>query len=355
MKILHLLAILLFIFTACRDEEQAAPTQAAVAPRALPPGADVIFWSTRNVDAPGPMGPSHLYVLDIEDGTVVQIAFQAHHYEHVAVSHDRRYIAATRHLNPDGSPSASVWVLDLETQAETRLAPQFFQAGNGGVDWSPDGFVYFAAQPDESGPSNLYRARPDGSQVTQLTFLEHNPRSVPPEPAIVGDVSVSADGSRLAFMRAVAVEQAGAWVLKPQIWVMNAAGGEARMVFDGGDEAGTYGHDLIGAFDPEISPDGTKIVFSRTDTAHRNFPDTVDTAHDLWIINVDGSGLRRLTQPGPASIVPDWRGDVIIYTTYDEAGNYIGLMSIAPDGAHMRRLERGVDLWDGGRMGKFLP
>lgn len=136
------------------------------------------------------MGPSHLYVLDSEGGAVTQVTFEALHYEHAAVSHSHRYIASTRHLNPYGSPSASVWVLDLETQSETRLVPQFFQAGNGGVDWSPAGFVYFAAQPEKAGPSNLYRARPDGSQITQLTFFEHDPRAVPPEPAIVGDVSV---------------------------------------------------------------------------------------------------------------------------------------------------------------------
>ncbi|MFQ5407415.1 MAG: hypothetical protein ACE5FI_03205 [Anaerolineales bacterium] len=53
--------------------------------------------------------------------------------------------------------------------------------------------------------------------------------------------------------------------------------------------------------------------------------------------------------------MPDWRGDMIIYTAYDKTAHYIGLMSIGPDGTRMRRLETEVDRWEGGRMGKFLP
>ena len=36
-----------------------------------------------------------------------------------------------------------IWVIDLERKTERHLVPDFFTAGNGGVDWSADGSIYF--------------------------------------------------------------------------------------------------------------------------------------------------------------------------------------------------------------------
>jgi len=95
--------------------------------------------------------------------------------------------------------------------------------------------------------------------------------------------------------------------------------------------------------------------FSQTDTNFRNFPSSIKTAHNLWVIGLDGGGLSRLTEPGPVSIIPDWHNNRILYTEYSEKDQYIGLVLMNPDGTGKKRLETNLDLWCGGRHGKFIP
>lgn len=59
------------------------------------------------------------------------------------------------------------------------------------------------------------------------------------------------------------------------------------------------------AFDPQISPDGSRVVYVR---------DVMDTMKDrarseLWIVNVDGSGHRRLTGGDGQESSPRWSPD----------------------------------------------
>jgi tricorn protease len=67
------------------------------------------------------------------------------------------------------------------------------------------------------------------------------------------------------------------------IWVMNANGSHPRK--------------LVGmAWTPAWSPDGTKVAFVRS----------VRGNTDIYVIGVNGKGLRRLTyNPGPDDS-PDW-------------------------------------------------
>ncbi|HEX7979571.1 MAG TPA: LpqB family beta-propeller domain-containing protein [Gemmatimonadaceae bacterium] len=58
-------------------------------------------------------------------------------------------------------------------------------------------------------------------------------------------------------------------------------------------------------WEPKWSPDGTKIVFSATDAAL--------STHSLWVVNVDGTGLKKLTTALPADVLgpdsPAWSPD----------------------------------------------
>src|SRR5262245_8173518 len=59
------------------------------------------------------------------------------------------------------------------------------------------------------------------------------------------------------------------------------------------------------ALDPQISPDGKRIVYVRQSadrmTDRRNF--------NLWIVNADGSGHRPLTSGNQADSSPRWSPD----------------------------------------------
>jgi Tol biopolymer transport system component len=343
---LALLVLLIGGCTSTRPVDQQAPIGATSRVRvaAIPSDAAIVFWSTRNSGKP--LDRAHLYVTDIEGRTVTQLTFEPHGYEHVAISRDRRYIASTRHTSPLLRPGvSSVWVTDLVAGTDAQLVPEFHHSGGGGVGWSPDGYVFFAAQPVKGQGYNIFKIRPDGSGLKQLTHLVINPTSVPPDPAFLGDVSVSQDGSLVPYVRGVARKHGNDWAMKPQIWVMNADGTNQRMVHDGGPEVGRRGDSWIGAYDPEISPDNRQVVFSQTDTAHTNFPKLINQAHNIWVRNLDGSGLR----------IPHWQDGLILYTEYSEADGYTGIALIRPDGTGKKRLDGRMELWRGGRHARFIP
>jgi len=327
---------------------RSAATVVSVDVRRIPPDAAIVFHSTRSHRGPD------IYTMNAA-GTVTQVTFLSapasdQPYEHVAVSYDRRYIAVNRYLKGGAGPTG-VWVIDLEQKTERRLLSDFFTAGNGGVDWSADGFLYFAARMAPGDKEGIFRIRPDGSELKPLISLD------PTDPGLVGDVSVSEDSTMLAYIRAVGIKTPSRVVLKTQVWVARIDGTGQRMVDDGGPELGNQGGAPIGDFDPEISPDNKYVVFSRTNTEHVNFKSSFDTAHDIWVASLDGSRpARRLTRPGPISIVPDWHGNKIIYTEFSEANNVSGLVMIDPDGSGYQRLEPNLrSQLDSGQAGKWIP
>jgi len=323
----------------------------------LPDNAALIFWSTRNEASE--LGPRNLYVANISGGSVTQMTFSAKEYEHAALSFDRRYIAASRTVND----LSQLYLIDLKNRTEARVLPTYNRVAVGGVDWSPDGFVFFQAQQVDGGACQIYKMKPDGTQLVQLTSLVQDPLATPPDPAIVTDVSVSEDGSKVAYVRGFAAPfEDGSYGTKPQIWVMNSDGTNQHLVYDDPRAAGTHGNDVIGAFDPEFSPDNSKLVFSRTNLDYANFPQYgVSTAQDIVTLNADGTGgLFSVTVPGPVSILGDWQNGKIVYTEYWDAAvigsgtNYTGATTINPDGTGKTRLEPSLALWRGARHVKFI-
>lgn len=317
--------------------------------RPIPAQADIVFHSARSG-----LGPE-IYTMRLDGSGLTQVTFLSPRpvdqpYEHVAVSFDRKMLAVNRYLRGGAGPTG-VWVIDLERGLETRIAPDFFAAGYGGVDWSPDGFLYFAGRAKPSARSGIYRSRPDGSGLTALFVLEDK------DPGYVGDLSVAEDGSMIAYVRAIVPNPATPNVLKTQVWVARSDGTQRRMVDDGGPELGSQGGFPIGDFDPEQSPDNRYVVFSRTNTKHVNFPGSLATAHDIWVAPVDRSKpARRLTRPGPISMVPDWQDGEILFTEINQADDYAGLALIHPDGTGYRRIgPPATGLRDFGSAGKFIP
>lgn len=162
--------------------------------------------------------------------------------------------------------------------------------------------------------------------------------------------SWSPDGSRIAYV----VLPTDGWF---QVWVADADGGGAEMV--------TVGKE------PSWSPDGTKIVSRKTDwtlaivdlesseetvlttaageydqhsepswdptgdrIVFKRSPGLVD--EELWMVNADGSGLRRLTMPGAAQYDrnAEWSPDGQAIVFERETSNLGGaqLFTIDPDG-----------------------
>ena len=304
---------------------------------ALPSDAAIIFASMRWKQNRKKFGQWELYVMNRDGGNVERMTFGGRNYNHAAVSPDWQFIAA---VTKEEGDAQALWIYDLKKQTETRLVPDFRVAGAGGVDWSRDGFIYFAGRADKKGQGDVYTILPDGTKLTNVTNT--------PEGEM--DVSVSEDGQFVAFVRLVRSGRK----LKTQIWRMNSNGTDQRMVYDGGSDWGSQGKWPLGGYDPEFSPDNSKVIFSRTNTNYDNFR---QGAHDICISNADGTGFEVLTRtPGPIQMIPDWKDDLILYTEFNEKEQYVGMVTISPAGTNRKRLEGPFEeIWDGGRHGKFVP
>jgi len=312
---------------------RAAEATRSVRLAAIPASAAIVFHRD-----------DRIYVMDEDGGNVTQISFTGgRHLEHVAVSYDRKRIVTNYFADPRrGGASSKMLLLDLAAGTETDLVPDFVMAGNGGVEWDPAGNVYFAgvqttpvASPRSrgdfvrnAGANDVWRVHFDGTNLQRLTDTPDEGEA---------DVSVSEDGRFVTYM--------STHIDPPNdttaIWMSNADGSGRKLVVQGGKMKESSVHD------PEFSPDGTQIVFSKVNPDFHNFKNdpNADTAHDLWVIGTDGTGMRRITQPGPISVIPDWVDSKILFLELtDRGGVYRGVSLVNPDGTGYRRLRDDVNI-----------
>ncbi len=110
---------------------------------------------------------------------------------------------------------------------------------------------------------------------------------------------------------------------------------DSEEVTQGLDQESTEGQDRFAS----CSPDGKRLVFWRERAGSDG---TLQTA--VFIVNVDGSGLRQLTPWKMLAGDPDWspKGDLIVFAThpllvFDTSGRS-ELYTMRPDGSGMHAL-----------------
>jgi hypothetical protein len=311
-------------------------TAAARSIRAMPAGAEIVY----------PAGGS-VYTMRADGSSITPLASGLRRtFEHATISPDRRWLVGNEQGPPTaaGQSTSKIWLYDLEKGTETQLLPHFRMAGNGGhLKWDSQGFIYFCGVEKDPFPApkaraefianaaanEVYKVKYDGTGLTRLTQTSDRGEA---------DVDLSNDGSLVTFMD-TKIQPPDDYT---EIWVMNSDGTNRRFVYKGGKPGVDSVHD------PAFSPDGKKIAFSKVNPAFKNFREKPDanTAHDLYTINIDGTGLTRITQPGPISIAPDWRQDFILYFEATDRENppYVGIAMIRPDGTGHRRLKGNTNL-----------
>jgi len=179
-------------------------------------------------------------------------------------------------------------------------------------------------------PYDIYKANPDGTDLVRLT----NNATYDAEPV------VSPDGKQIVF----GSQRDGDF----DIYIMNADGSNVRRLTD------RVGYDG----GPWFSPDGTKIVwrawYPETKAERDQWKDCMEKNYivavplDLWVMDADGSNKRMILKNGATNFAPSWHPDgnrIIFASNMDDwredikqFGHNFELYLINIDGRGLERL-----------------
>lgn len=215
-------------------------------------------------------------------------------------------------------PNLDIWLFDEPGGGPVRLTDH--PALDYNAAFSPDGrWVVFTSE--RSGRPDLYALELDG---------EGEPVRLTQGDAMDDAATFSPDGTRLAF---VSTRDGNA-----DIFVMPFAPGDATA----DERAMNVTRRAGGDFNPVFSPDGRSIAFSRQDTLWTTDIATrglVSYGVDLYVMDADGSNVRRISEHGPG---PDLDGlpvgRVSGSPAWSSDGRTIYYYRIDGDGAAIRRV-----------------
>jgi dipeptidyl aminopeptidase/acylaminoacyl peptidase len=142
--------------------------------------------------------------------------------------------------------------------------------------WSPDGkrIAFLSAR---DGQIDIWAAAPDGGDLKRVTN----------EKSAKHAIRWSPDGTKIAYI--------GNREKKQDIYIVAAAGGEATQLTKDTNEWDES------RWAPAWSPDGKQIAFVSNRSDYY--------ADDLWLINADGTHLRKITTDTRVMTDPEWSPD----------------------------------------------
>ena len=206
-------------------------------------------------------------------------------------------------FSTDWGGGPHIWIVGTDGSNLRQLTTNMTQGPGGPSEsrefepsWSPDGSrIAFAS--DATGVFNIWVIGPDGLNLTRLT-------SGPDDRTPIWSPS----GFQIVFTS----ERSGSGA----IWIVNGDGTNLRTVSSLGTEN-----------NPSFSPDGLQLVFSSSQDSGGS---------NLFVINTDGTGLRRLTTGNFNDFHPSWSARGIVFDS-NRTGT-IALWLIQPDGSGLQAL-----------------
>jgi TolB protein len=235
-------------------------------------------------------------------------------------------IAFRRYLGPDRTQGA-IFIAAPDGSGERQLTHPTKRQSDDYPDVAPDG-TWVAFERCQPG-CGIFRVNADG---TGLRRIDHGcpPGRLPPRCVESSYAAISPDGTEIAFQRAFGrirhdqIDHQG-------IYRMRLDGTHVRRVSLPAKRAAEDTQ-------PQWSPDGTKIVFTRF-----NYGATRPRGGEaLFTVNADGSGRRKLTPWSlRAGDGPDWSpdGTQILFRSPDtEDFLDCDLWTIRPDGSGLRQV-----------------
>ena len=162
------------------------------------------------------------------------------------------------------------------------------QATSNAVRGKHNGKIVFTSDRHYKGLS-IWSMNPDGSSPTRLTDDKGRTEKLPSFSPVYDSSPVwSPDGTKIAFISNRDYQLS--------LYVMNADGSNVQLVTDKVLELG----------EPAWSPDGEKIAFS---AGVRMIVGLNKASVDIYVVNVNGSGLTQLTRASGLNLSPTWSPD----------------------------------------------
>jgi Tol biopolymer transport system component len=252
--------------------------------------------------------------------------------------------------NRQGQACDKIWVMNSDGSGKRRVSPDhgahtcsFFFPGDQKIVFSSTSHVPGDCPPKPRPmgrhryvwalhPYSIYVADADGS----------NPQTITDNPKYDAEPIVSPDGRRIVF----GSQRHGEF----DVYVMDADGSNVRRLTD------RVGYDG----GPWWSPDGSKIVWRawhpKTDEGRALWRDCMENDYivavplDLWVMDADGSNKLRLTDNGATNWAPSWHPDgkrIVFASNMDDwregiqkFGHNFELYLINLDGTGLERLTR---------------
>lgn len=227
-------------------------------PSLAPDGNSVVYAAFREPNI------YEIYEMDVASGEAKQLTDRLGNLNGPEISPDGSLIA----FKLSTANSNQIWLMNRDGSNPHPIP----NASGWDPTWSPDGaYILFAS--DMQGAIQLYRIKPDGSELLKVSDL----------PAIRGRSDWSPNGE---FIVTYSGEP---W--KRDVYIMNADGSNARILTPtGGNSQG-----------PSISPDGQWVAFT---SYYAHYGE--DHGCEIYIIRADGTDLRRLTDNDYCDYQPRW-------------------------------------------------
>ncbi len=171
---------------------------------------------------------------------------------------------------------------------------------------------------------DIFKADADGSRITRLTDA----------PGYDAEATVSPLGDKIVFTSLRDGD--------PELYLMNIDGsGQKRLTFAKGYDGGAF-----------FTPDGKQLIYRasrpKSDKELQDYNDLVQeglvrpTALELFLINVDGTGMQQITNLGKASFAPFMHpdGNRIIFSSNINSpnGRNFDLYMINKDGTNLEQI-----------------